>query len=158
MIERYRLYLNHQGGSRIADKIREACYWKGLFMQAICMLSRAIYIKTLYVYLPPRIITELKPRYLVHVDLVGQYSKSIRQQQPGGAIIKKHFSLTCMTIIDLATGWFNIIEIPMYDLDEITGGNDEDIDKSYAWVNQLFNNTWLCRYPYSQKVVFENRY
>ena len=32
-------------------------------------------------------------------------------------------------MIDPATGWFNIVEMPTYDLDEVTGGNYEYIDK-----------------------------
>ena len=50
--------------------------------------------KTIYGHLPPKIIAELKPWDSVHVDLIGPYSKSIRQQHPGGAIIVNNFSLT----------------------------------------------------------------
>ena len=32
-------------------------------------------------------------------------------------------------MIDPATGWFEIFEIPTFDLDELTAGNDEYIDK-----------------------------
>ena len=48
-----------------------------------------------------------------------------------------------MKMIDLATGWFKIIEIPTFKLDEVTASNDEYIDKSSARVSRLFNNTWL---------------
>ena len=65
-------------------------------------------------------------------------------------------SLTCMTMIDPATGWFDIVEILTFDLDEVTAGNDEYIDKSSDRVSQLFNNTWLCRYLRPRKVVFDN--
>ena len=47
-------------------------------------------------------------------------------------------------------------EILAFNLDEVTAGNDEYIDKSSARVSQLFNNTWLCRYPLPHKVVFYN--
>ena len=92
----------------------------------------------------------------MHVDLIGPYNKSIRQQQTGGAIIRKNYSLTCMTIIDPATGWFEIFEIPTFDIDEVMAGNDEYIYKPSARVSQLFNNTCLCRYPRTRKVVFDN--
>ena len=59
-------------------------------------------------------------------------------------------------MIDPATGWFEIVDIPMFDLKEVTLGNDEYIDKSSARVSQLFNNTWVCRYPRPRKVVFDN--
>ena len=83
----------------------------------------------IYVHLPTKNITKLKPWYLVHVYLVGPYSKSIRQQKPGGAIINNNGSLTCMIIIDPAIGWLEIVEVPTYDLDGDTGGNGEYIDK-----------------------------
>ena len=62
---------------------------------------------------------------MVHVDLIGPYSRSTRQQHPGGAIIKNYVSLTCMTMIDPAMGLFEIIKVPTYELDEVTGGNYE---------------------------------
>ena len=34
-----------------------------------------------------------------------------------------------MTMIDTATGWFEIVKIPMFDLNEVTEVNDEYIDK-----------------------------
>ena len=37
--------------------------------------------------------------------------------------------MNSMKIIDPATGWFEIVEIPMFDLNEVTDGNDEYIDK-----------------------------
>ena len=69
--------------------------------------------KTLYVNLPPKEIGELRPWDLAHVDLIVPYSKSTRQQHPVRTIIKNNVSITCMTMIDPATGWFKISEIPM---------------------------------------------
>ena len=59
-------------------------------------------------------------------------------------------------MINRATGWFDIFKIPTFDLEEVTIGNDEYINKSTARVSQLFNNTWLCRYPHQRKIVFDN--
>ena len=58
-----------------------------------------------------------------------------------------------MTVIGPTIGWFEIIEIPTYDLNEVTGGIDEYIDKSYVRVG-LFYNMWLSRYTHPHKVVF----
>ena len=66
----------------------------------------------------------------MHVELTGPYSKYIRQQNPGGTTIKNDVRLACMKMINPTTGWFEIFEIPMYDQDEVTDGNDEYIDKS----------------------------
>ena len=48
-------------------------------------------------------------------------------------------------MIDPDIGWFEIVEIPAFDLDEVTSGNDEYIDKSSDRVSQLFNKKWICR-------------
>ena len=114
-------------------------------------------INTIYGRLLPKNIAQLKPWYLVHVELIGPYSKSIRKHQPVGAIIKDNFSLTCMTKIDPTTGWFEIVKIPTYNLDEVTGGNYEYIYKTSARVSQFFNSTCLSIFPHPQKVVFDNR-
>ena len=113
---------------------------------------------TLYGNIPPKNIAELKLWDSVHVDLIGIYRKSIRQQQPISAIIWNNVSLTCMTMIELATSWFKIVEILTFYLDEVTEGNDEYIDKSSARVSNMFNNTWIFIYPLPHKVVFDNGY
>ena len=87
--------------------------------------------------------------------MIGPYSKSIIKQQPGGDIVWKNSSLTCMPMIDPATGWFEIFKIPTFDLYELTAGNNVYIDKSSARVVHIFNNTWICRYPCPLKVVFD---
>ena len=45
-----------------------------------------------------------------------------------------------MTFVDPATVWFDIAEIP---------------DKTSARISQIFNNTWLSRYPRPRKVIFD---
>ena len=92
----------------------------------------------------------------MHVDPIGKYSKSKRQQKPCDASINNNGSLTCVTVIGPATGWFEIIKLLMYDLDEFMGVNDEYIDKTSTRVRHFFNNIWLKIYPHPKKVVFEN--
>ena len=84
------------------------------------------------------------------------YIKSIRQHKTGSTIIRNNAGLTCRTMINPATGWFDIVEIPTLYLDEDTTGNDEYIDKSSTRVTQLFNYTWLYIYPRPHQVVFDN--
>ena len=43
----------------------------------------------------------------------------------------------------------------MFGLDEVMVGNDEYIDKSCDSISQLFNNTWICRYPLAHKIVYD---
>ena len=113
-------------------------------------------INTLYGRLPPKNIAGLKLWDMVHVELIGLYSKSIRQQQPVVDIINNDVSLTSMTMIDPTMVWFEIIKFTTYGIYEVMDDNDENIDKSSARVIQLFNNTWIIRYPHTRKVVFGN--
>ena len=105
----------------------------------------------------PRIFAEQKLWDMVHDELIGTYSKSITQQNPGVTRINNNVSLTCMAIISPAMGWFEIFKVPMFDLDEVVGSNDEYIDNSSVRVSHLFNNTWMCRYPRQHKVMFDRR-
>ena len=65
---------------------------------------------------------------------VCRHNRSIQQvnkkQQPGGTVIHKNARITWMTMIEPATGWFEIFEIPTFDLDEVALRNDEYIEKS----------------------------
>ena len=147
VLDWYHLYLNHPGGNRLAKTIQEVCYWKVLVTQAelfakMCKTCQQFKKrKTLYVHLPSKNIAEIKPWGSVHIDLIGQYSNSIIQQQTGGAIIWKNASLTFMTIIEPATGCLDIFKIPTFDLNEVMSVNYEYIDKSSTRVGHIFNNT-----------------
>ena len=88
------------------------------------------------------------------MDMIGPYSKSIRKQQPGAAIIRNNDSIACMTAI----GRFKIVKVPTYNLNEVTGSDDEYIDKSLASVRKLFNKKWLRRYPRPRRVFLDNGY
>jgi hypothetical protein len=69
---------------------------------------------------------------MVCVDLVGPFT--IRTP------VKTH-SLLTLTMIDLATGWFEIVEAT---------------NKSATSIQDLFHNTWLAHYPRPQFIVFDN--
>ena len=56
--------------------------------------------------------------------LICPYSKSIIQHQLGGARIKNNFIISYMTMVDPDTGWFEIIEVPKFDLNKIMRVND----------------------------------
>ena len=52
-----------------------------------------------------------------------------------------------MTMVDSATGWFEIKEVPYYSIEDVINDKDNYIDKSLARISQLFNQAWLSRYP-----------
>jgi hypothetical protein len=53
----------------------------------------------------------------------------------------KTHSLLALTMIDPATGWFEIVEAT---------------NKSEISIQDLLHNTWLARYPRPQFIVFDN--
>jgi Integrase core domain. len=161
-IEWYHYYLNHPGGDRLANTLLQVCFGKGLthqakqFAKACQQCQRFKKRKVRYGLLPPKDIGELQPWHTVHVDLIGPYTVTAKQQQPANKIVSTELKLTCMTFIDPATGWFEIAEVPTYDLDEVKAGNKEYIDKTSARISLLFNNYWLSRYPPPVEVVYDN--
>jgi hypothetical protein len=74
-------------------------------------------------FLPKLAESDKNPWVIVCVDLVGPFT--IRTPA-------KTHSLLELTMIDLATGWFEIVEAT---------------NKSATFIQDLFHNTWLARYP-----------
>ena len=65
----------------------------------------------------------------------------------------------CLTIIDPATSWFEIIELPTNSIKCIWKGKEIieiKFDKLSAQISRLFNRQWLSRYPRPKYIVFDN--
>ena len=158
----YHYYLNHPGGDRLGNTIKETCYWNGLQNQAkafvkTCKVCQEYKKKKKYGHLPPKDIDdELTPWKTVHLDLIGPYTVTCKQTQPGDIIKEVELNLVAMTMVDPATGLFEMVEVPYYDAEGIKNGNQDLIDKTSARISKLFNNTWLCRYPRPREVIFDN--
>ena len=64
-------------------------------------------------------------------------------------------------MIDPATGWFEIVELPNTDITYVKKDGKEIteviIDKSSAIVSRLFNKSWLSPYPRAKYVIYDNR-
>ena len=71
---------------------------------------------TSYELLPPKIITELKPWELVHINRIGLYVMSIGKHQPDEAIIYNYFSLACMKIIYTSIGGLKMVKATSFEL------------------------------------------
>ena len=167
-MEWYHHFLNHPGGERLYKTLNKVCYWKGMYPQVIqhckkctiCQHHKPRKIK--YGKLPAKIVDPLIPWNTVHTDLIGPYSLTAKQYQPHGSIKEVTLQLTCMTMIDPCTGWFEIVEVPNYivesvkDIKDKSSDSQEFIDKSSARISRLFDQTWLSRYPRPSKVIFDN--
>ncbi len=162
-MEWYHFFLCHPGADRLYNTMKEVCYWKGMAAQItrfnttcdVCQKLKSR--KRKYGHLPPKNVGELKPWKTVHVDLIGPYSLTAKELQPDGSSIRKEFSLTCMTFIDPVTGWFEIAQVPNYIIEDLKSKTlTESVDKTSARISQIFNQTWLSRYPRPTEVVFDN--
>ena len=79
--------------------------------------------ETIYRYLSPNHISELKLWDYIYVYTIGPYRNSIRKNHPRGATIKNNVSLTCMPIIYPTTGWFGIVKVPAFDLEDVAASD-----------------------------------
>ena len=64
----------------------------------------------------------------------------------------------CLTMVDPFTGWFEIIELPNDDITNMSKGKEiikMIIDKSFATISYLFNNSWLSCYPRTTFVIYD---
>jgi transposase InsO family protein len=87
-----------------------------------------------YRELPPKKNPELIPWHTLCVDLVGPYPFSKIDKKKN---INTYTELWCITMIDPATGWFEIAEIPT---------------KPADFIANLLEFHWLTRYPWPTKI------
>ena len=65
----------------------------------------------------------------------------------------------CLTMIDPATSWFELVELPNKSVTYVRKGKeitDIIIDKSSAQISVLFNKQWLSRYPRAKYIIYDN--
>ena len=115
-----------------------------------------------------RSVVETKPWNTLCVDLIGPYTLKGKD----GTVI----DFMCVTMIDPATSWFEIVELPVSQPAELdapsvdrkgkrgkraTHDNDEKpkeayFDKSSATIGSLVNRCWFCRYPRCRNIIYDN--
>ena len=67
----------------------------------------------------------------------------------------------CLTMVNPTTGWFKVVELPNCDIEYVRDKDDKEeimvviIDKFSVTVAQLFNRTWLSRYPRAKNDVYD---
>lgn len=142
-VEWYHGVLMHPGETRTELTIGQHFYWPNMRKTVkdvcskcgICQLTKKQHTK--YGLLPPK-NPEVIPWHTVCVDLIGPYKigKPGKDGKPGRYEIK----LMALTMIDPATGWFDIVEIP---------------SKSADVVANAFEQTWLTSYPRPTECVLD---
>ena len=121
VIQWYHHYLQHPGKTRLEETIGAVMYWKNMREHIArytkycprCQISKKQ--KRKYGHLPPKIAT-IVPWTQVCVDLVGPYTVKALD----GTIM----DFMCLTMIDPATGWFEIVELPNTEVQYVRKGEE----------------------------------
>jgi hypothetical protein len=134
--EWYHLYLLHPGETRMELTMGQHYCWKGMrntIQQvckacAICKTTKVRNSK--YGLLPPK-NPEAIPWHTLCIDLIGPYKFGDE---------KNLVQLHCLTMIDPATGWFEIAEIPTKKADDVVN---------------ILEFSWLTRYPWPTEIIMD---
>jgi hypothetical protein len=157
VVQWYHHYLQHPGHTRLEETISAVMYWPSLRKQVRdhvkrcnrCQLGKKR--RRQYGKLPSK-IAEVVPWKSVCVDCIGPYTL---KDKTGTVIL----DFMCLTMIDPATGWFEVIELPCTEVQYVRKGKEiveVIIDKSSACISKLFNKQWLSRYPRPMYIVYDN--
>jgi len=156
VISWYHHYLQHPGRDRMEETLALTMYWRGMRADVKkfcrycprCQLGKKR--KRKYGDIPPK-DAETVPWRTVCVDCVGPYTIKGNDGQAQ--------EFMCLTMIDPATGWFEVVELPTIEVEKEVNGKQvlvEQLDRSSACISYLFNKTWLCRYPRPKYVICDN--
>ncbi len=110
-----------------------------------------------YGKLPAKLAT-ITPWEAVCVNLIGPYMLSGKDGT--------EIDFMCLTMIDSASSWFEIIELPVVEpsptsLSKIEAKPHDKteeayFDKSLSMISTLVNRTWFSRYPRCQHIIYDN--
>lgn len=140
-VEFYHSLLMHPGETRTELTLSQHYTWKGMrkTVQQVCKKCTTCQLTKPRLRklgkLPPK-EAEVIPWDTVCIDLIGPYTIGNKNKKDK----KNETTLHCLTMIDPATGWFEIIEVPNKQTDEIAN---------------IFEMTWLNRYPWPTQVVMD---
>jgi len=137
IIDWYHSYLGHPGINRTEETISQHLWWPKMRDQIttavkvcpICQRNKKQRKK--YGHLPPK-EAEAIPWDKLCVDTIGPYK--IRRKG------KPTITCTCVTMIDPATGWFELQQTPNLRSDT---------------VSNIVEQEWLCRYPWPTQITYD---
>jgi hypothetical protein len=133
----YHNILCHAGETRTEQTIRQQFWWPNLrdTVHELCSkcdtCQRTKRTSKKYGHLPAK-EAEADPWEVLCVDLIGPYTIKRRG--------KRNLTLWCVTMIDPATGWFEMKEIP---------------NKEAITIANIIEQTWLSRYPWPTQVILD---
>ena len=139
VVEWYHTYLMHPGETRTEASIAQHLYWPNIRAQVqqhvkscvICQKAKGKKLK--YGHVPEKDATqETQPWQKLCVDTIGPYQ--IRRRG------KKPLVFKAVTMIDPATGWFEMKQLKTKQADEVANA---------------IETSWLTRYPWPQEITYD---
>ena len=130
--------LCHPGETRTDNTLYQIFDWKGFFTTVHNLCKKCPtwqWEKTTnhkYGKLPPK-QAETNPWDTLCVDFIGPYTIPRKGNKP--------LKLWCLTMIDPATVWFEMAQIP---------------NKTAAEIADITKKTWFTRYPLPHQIVFDS--
>lgn len=142
IMEWYHIMLMHPGVTRTEQTIQQNFTWPNLHKDVerlvktcpICQVNKKN--KPKYGHLPAK-SADVDPWKVLCIDLIGPYKIAHKR--------KEDLKLQCLTMIDPATGWFEIVQLPK-------DNKGEPIKRADVIAN-LLEQTWFTRYPWPEKVI-----
>ena len=137
-VKYYHQTLCHPGETRTELTMGQHYTWMGMrkTVEKVCKYCRTCQLNKSKLramgHLPPKTAEEI-PWERLCIDLIGPYTVAGRTKAA-------ERTLHCLTMIDPATGWFEIAEIPA---------------KSADVVMDTLEQTWLVRYPRPTEVIMD---
>ena len=152
----YHHYLQHPGATRLEETLRASMTWDGLrqsvrkYTETCDTCQKSKRAKHKYGKLPTKLAVT-KPWATLSVDLIGPYTLKGKD--------KSQLDFMCLTMIDPATSWFEIVELPVVVKPAKDGRSEmsqEMFDKTSKQIARLVNKSWFSRYPRCNNVVYDN--
>jgi hypothetical protein len=136
----YHLYLRHPGASKMYNTMEIGFWWKNMrqdvehTVRTCPTCQKFKKVKKKYGKIPPKEVSAeaVKPWERVNVDLIGPLTVKAKNGK---------FVLNALTMIDPATGWFEVKEVR---------------NRTAEAVAEAFDDTWLSRYPRPRHIGFDN--
>jgi hypothetical protein len=161
----YHHYLQHPSHSRLEETMRSVMYWKGMrntiqrYVESFRSCQVNMRHSLMYGHVPPKLVITT-PWKALCVDLVGPYTLNGKD---GSSI-----DFMCLTMINPATSWFEIVELSTVKVTVPKGGKGkkatclyytkdaEIFDKTSAQNSNLVYKCWFSRYPRCYNMIYDN--
>ena len=152
----YHHCLMQPGETRMIQTLAAVMYWNTMNLHASkpvktcdwCYLGKKHKLKHGHIPLEEATVHPWKQ---VCVDCIGPYTVKANDGTK--------LDFMCLTMIDPATSWFEIVELPNSDITYEKNGQEITkviIDKTLTCIARLFNKHWLSRYPRARSAIHDN--